>query len=153
MIAKTLSAITLEKKLLWLRITLGIIYVWFGALKFVPELSPADALAKDTIDGLFLHLIPRQFSILLLALIEVSIGLLFLSNLYVRLAIVMALFHMACTFTPFLLLPEASFTGPLTFTLVGQYIMKNIVFIVGLLLIWPEKTTHKINENLVYRLN
>lgn len=32
-----------------LRISIGVIYVWFGALKFYPNLSPADQLAKDTI--------------------------------------------------------------------------------------------------------
>jgi hypothetical protein len=41
-----------------LRISIGIIYLWFGALKYVPQLSPADQLAKDTIHVLTFGLIP-----------------------------------------------------------------------------------------------
>ena len=43
---------------------------------------------------------------------------------------------MVCTFAPLFILPELSFTqAPYAFTLVGQYIVKNIVFIlVGVLI-------------------
>ena len=34
-----------------LRISLGIVFLWFGALKFFPELSPAEELAADLAAG------------------------------------------------------------------------------------------------------
>ena len=35
-----------------LRIALGIVFLWFGALKFLPGLSPAEELAGRTIEAL-----------------------------------------------------------------------------------------------------
>ena len=47
---------------------------------------------------------------------------------------------MVCTFTPLLFFPSVSFKyAPYGFTLVGQYIMKNIVIICAALIIWPHK--------------
>jgi hypothetical protein len=40
-----------------LRISIGIIFVWFGLLKFFPEYSPAEELASDTISKLTINLI------------------------------------------------------------------------------------------------
>jgi len=51
-----------------LSITIGIVYLWFGALKFFPHLSPAEDLAKNTINLLSFQLIPPNISIVLLAL-------------------------------------------------------------------------------------
>jgi uncharacterized membrane protein YkgB len=35
-----------------LRISLGIVFFWFGFLKFFPNVSPAESLATDTINVL-----------------------------------------------------------------------------------------------------
>lgn len=35
------------------RVIMGIIFIWYGMLKFFPELSPAEQLATMTIDKLF----------------------------------------------------------------------------------------------------
>lgn len=118
-----------------LRISFGIIYCWFGMLKFFPEMSPAEDLAKETIRVLTFGLIPDNVSIILLAIWEVLLGLLFFSNRFQRLAIRLALLHMACTFLPLAFFPNLSFTHPpYAFTLVGQYIVKNLVFVVALLM-------------------
>ena len=118
-----------------LRISFGIIYCWFGMLKFFPEMSPAEDLAKETIRVLTFGLIPDNVSIILLAIWEVLLGLLFFSNRFQRFAIRFALLHMACTFLPLAFFPSLSFTHPpYAFTLVGQYIVKNLVFMVALLM-------------------
>lgn len=118
-----------------LRISFGIIYSWFGVLKFFPGLSPAESLAKQTIHTLTFGLIPDNVSIILLAIWEVFVGILFLSNKLQRVAITLALVHMACTFLPLLFFPDLSFTrAPYGFTIVGQYIVKNLVFILALLM-------------------
>ena len=35
-----------------LRVALGFVFLWFGALKYLPGLSPAQTLALGTIDAL-----------------------------------------------------------------------------------------------------
>lgn len=119
-----------------LRISIGIIYVWFGMLKFFPGLSPAEDLAKETIHLLTFGLIQPDLSLFLLALWETVIGLLLISCLFKRVSMTLVVVHMICTFTPLVLLPHLSFTHqPYALTLVGQYIVKNIVIVSALLVI------------------
>ena len=122
--------------LITLRVSIGIIYVWFGALKFFPGVSPAEELAKETIHQLTFKLINPELSLLLLAIWETAIGVLLISGLYPRVVIRIVLVHMICTFTPLFLLPGVSFTSaPFALTLVGQYIIKNIVIVSALFVI------------------
>jgi uncharacterized membrane protein YphA (DoxX/SURF4 family) len=121
------------------RIALGVIFIWYGVLKFFPQLSPAEVLATKTIDIMFFHLIPGNISIKLLALWEVTVGIGLLLGLYLRFALILFFIHMVCTFTPLVLLPEVSFTqAPYAFTLVGQYIVKNVIFILMGVLIYKD---------------
>ncbi|MCB0542364.1 MAG: DoxX family protein [Lewinellaceae bacterium] len=127
-----------------LKWTLGIVYLWFGALKFFSGLSPAEVLAKDTIRVLTFGLIPDDISLILLAIWEVTIGVLLLSGFRIRFAIKAALVHMVFTFTPLLFFPELSFThAPYGFTIIGQYIVKNLVFIVAMMIILKEEVPGK----------
>ncbi|MCG3657200.1 DoxX family membrane protein [Aliarcobacter butzleri] len=124
-----------------MRLSLGIIFVWYGMLKFFPTLSPAEDLAIKTIDIMFFHLIDGSLSIKLLAILEVAIGIGFLSGYYTKLVTIIFLGHMLCTFAPLFILPELSFThSPYAFTLVGQYIVKNIVFILVGVMIYQNET-------------
>ena len=119
-----------------LRISIGTIYVWFGVLKFFPGVSPAEELAKETIHQLTFRLIGPDLSLLLLALWETSIGIMLMTGLYTRVVIRIVLVHMLCTFAPLFLLPGISFTSaPFALTLVGQYIIKNIVIVSALFVI------------------
>ena len=125
-----------ERWLIVLRISIGIIYIWFGVLKFFPGVSPAEGLAKETIHLLTFRLIDPDLSLLLLAIWETAIGILLLFGIYSRWVIRIVLVHMICTFTPLFLLPALSFTAaPFSLTLVGQYIIKNIVIISALFVI------------------
>ena len=127
-----------------LKWTLGVVYLWFGALKFFSGLSPAEVLAKDTIRVLTFGLIPDDISLILLAIWEVTIGVLLLSGFRVRFAVKAALIHMVFTFTPLLFFPELSFThAPYGFTIIGQYIVKNLVFIVAMMIILKEEVPGK----------
>jgi uncharacterized membrane protein YphA (DoxX/SURF4 family) len=119
-----------------LRISIGIIYVWFGALKFFPQLSPADQLAKDTINFLTLGLIPDEISIILLALWETILGAVIIFGIWNRFVFSFLLLHLACTFVPLFCFVSLSFThSPYAFTLVGQYIMKNIIIVCAAIVI------------------
>jgi uncharacterized membrane protein YkgB len=119
-----------------LRISIGIIYVWFGALKFFPNLSPADQLAKDTIYLITFGLIPNDISILLLALWETALGIVLILSVWRHVAFYILLLHMICTFVPLFFFEDISFTDtPYAFTLVGQYIMKNLIIICAALVL------------------
>lgn len=123
-----------------INISIGIVYFWFGALKFFPHLSPAEGLARDTIHELTLGILPSNISIILLAMLEVLIGLFFLLNLYPKKVAIVALVHLICTFTPLFFFNDLSFNGnPIFLTLVGQYIIKNLIIIAVLLSILKEK--------------
>jgi uncharacterized membrane protein YphA (DoxX/SURF4 family) len=123
-----------------LRISIGIIYVWFGALKFFHGYSPAEDLAIATINKLTFHLIPQPVNIILLAVWESAVGLLLITGRWLRFALALLFLHMICTFTPLIFFPDLSFRYvPYGFTLVGQYIMKNIIILCAAVVIWPAK--------------
>lgn len=108
---------------------LGLVYLWFGMLKFFAGLSPAEALAGSTIERLTFGLISPNWGLPLLAFWEVGIGVLLLSGLCRKCALWAALVHITLTFTPLFFFPELCFTSfPYGLTLVGQYIIKNVVF-------------------------
>ena len=134
-----------------LRISLGIIFLWYGMLKFFPELSPAEGLAINTINWMFNGLIPSIISIKLLALWEVLVGIGFILGIYTRYFTILFLIHMVLTFLPLFIFPELSFTNaPYAFTIVGQYIVKNIVFIlVGFLILKVEDEKKLLNKSSI----
>ena len=114
----------------FLRFGMGVIFLWFGVLKFFPGLSPATDLAVRTISVLTFGLIPGNISLLLLATLETVIGLGFLTGRYMRLTLALLVFQMAGTLTPLALFPgEAFMVLPYAPTLEGQYIIKNLVLI------------------------
>jgi hypothetical protein len=118
----------------FLALSIGIVYLWFGTLKFFPHFSPAEGLAMNTIHILTFGYLSPHIAILLLAMMEVVIGFCFILNIFRRANIILALFHMACTFTPLFLFAEESFvSGPLVPTLLGQYIGKNLIIVAALL--------------------
>lgn len=113
-----------------LRISLGIVFFWFGILKFFPGLSPASDLAAETINSLTFGLVSPNLALLLLAAWEVLIGLGLMFGLFLRATLLLLWVQMLGTITPLLIFPELSFTRfPLAPTFEGQYIIKNIVLI------------------------
>jgi pSer/pThr/pTyr-binding forkhead associated (FHA) protein len=113
-----------------LRVGLGVVYVWFGALKFFPGLSPAEGLALHTIAVLTFGWIPAEVSRVLLATLECVIGLGFLTGRSLRLILLLMAFQMVGTLSPLVLFPGEVFQHvPYAPTLEGQYIIKNLVLI------------------------
>jgi uncharacterized membrane protein YphA (DoxX/SURF4 family) len=126
----TIVRLLARHSLPFLRFGMGVIFLWFGALKFFPGLSPATDLAVRTIDVLSLGLIPAGASIFLLATLETAIGLGFLTGKHMRLTLFLLLFQMAGTLTPLAFFPGEAFTQfPYAPSLEGQYIIKNLVLI------------------------
>ncbi|SDR93569.1 hypothetical protein SAMN05192545_0457 [Maribacter dokdonensis] len=125
----------LEKlKLNILRISIGLVYLFFGFIKFIPNLSPAEDLATNTIGILTFGILPSSLSLIVLAIVETLIGIFLIANWKPRIFISIAIVHILFTFTPLFLLPEEIFgKGELVFTLAGQYIVKNIIILSALL--------------------
>ena len=135
--------------LMLLRISIGLIYLWFGALKFFHGYSPAEDLAINTIHKLTFGLIPQQATIILLAGWECTVGLLLMAGKWLRPVLLFLFVHMACTFTPLLFFPSLSFNfPPYGFTLVGQYIMKNIIIICAALVLWPKEKDYSTHFSI-----
>jgi uncharacterized membrane protein YkgB len=118
---------------------IGIIYLWFGGLKLFPNYSPAEGLAKSTLLKMTFGLIPIEWTYLLLALMEITIGLFLLLNIFKKITYWVGLTHITLTFLPLLFFPSQVFgDAPLQLTLLGQYIAKNIVIVTALLLLIKE---------------
>ena len=111
-----------------LRISLGLVFLAFGVLKFVPGLSPAESLAADTLDVMTLGLMPERFGLVLVAGLETAIGLLLISGRWLRLALALLAVELIGILSPLVLLPGEMFRGaPFAPTLAGQYVLKDIV--------------------------
>jgi uncharacterized membrane protein YkgB len=115
----------------FLRFAIGAVFIWFGALKTVGELSPAYDLVAATV-----YWLTPEIIVPLLGLWEIAIGLAFLFTPLTRIAIFLLALQMPGTFLPLVLLPEVCFTiFPVGLTLEGQYIVKNLVIIGSALVI------------------
>lgn len=121
-----------------LAISIGIAYLWFGFLKYFPGVSPAEILAKDTITILTFGLIPSDIAIILLAIWETVVGFWLIFLPIKRLIVIAAFIHIILTFTPLFFFPDQSFNNHLySLTLIGQYIIKNLIIICGLIILYP----------------
>jgi uncharacterized membrane protein YphA (DoxX/SURF4 family) len=116
--------------ILLLRVSMGLVFLWFGALKFFPGLSPAADLATRTIERLTFGLITPDVSILILAVWESLIGLGLIFGIFMRATLLLLFLQMLGTISPIFLFPQEVFTTfPYAPTLEGQYIFKNMVLI------------------------
>ena len=108
-----------------LRIGLGVVFLWFGALKLIPGLSPAEELVRNTI--YFVE--PARFQPFL-AVWEMAIGMGLLIGKHLRITLLLLFLQIPGTALPLLILPDVVWTVfPYGLTLEGQYIVKNLVII------------------------
>jgi uncharacterized membrane protein YkgB len=114
------------------RLSLFIIYFWFGLLKVI-DLSPASPLIQELFEKT-MPIMPFATFLVLFGLFECLIGLLWLIKGLERLAIPLFAFHMVTTFMPIFLV-AGIWTAPLVPTLEGQYIVKNLALIAAVLMI------------------
>lgn len=121
-----------DNGLTMMRIALGVVFFWFGVLKFFPGVSPAESLAGRTLEALSLGVIPEHVAVLILATWECAIGLGLLTGLFMRTTLFLLFLQMLGTLTPLLLFPNETWVVfPIAPSLEGQYIIKNAVLISG----------------------
>nr|WP_315205337.1 DoxX family membrane protein [uncultured Flavobacterium sp.] len=126
-----------------MRISLAVVYIWFGALKIF-GMSPAGELVEQTV-----YWFKPEIFIPILGICEVIIGLGLLIKRFIPYTIVLLLMHMAATFFPVFILKTICFDAfPYCPTLAGQYIIKNLILISGALVI-----ASKYNEKYYTEMN
>jgi len=124
-IDKRLTEWMAEYGLLILRISLGVVFFWFGILKFFPDLSPAEDLVRNTV-----YFVDPDIFLPVLAAWELLIGIGLITGKFLRFTILLLFLQMPGTALPLLILPEKVWTVfPYGLTLEGQYIVKNLVLI------------------------
>jgi uncharacterized membrane protein YphA (DoxX/SURF4 family) len=108
-----------------LRVGLGVVFVWFGLLKFFPGLSPAEGLVRNTV-----HFVDPDVFLPVLAAWETLIGVGLVTGRLMRTTLFLLFLQMPGTALPLVVLPEVVWTAfPYALTLEGQYIVKNLVLI------------------------
>lgn len=119
-----------------LRVSLGIVFFWFGFLKYIPGMSPAESLATDTIGVLTGGLVGPRVALLVLATWESLIGLGLIFGKALRITLLLLFLQMPGTVLPVFLFPDEVFRSiPFVLTLEGQYIVKNLVLVSAALVI------------------
>lgn len=110
-----------------LRVSLGLVFLAFGMLKFVPGLSPAEGLAVETVERLTFGLVGGGAALLLTAVVETFIGLTLVTRRWLAAGLIVLAGAMVGILSPLVLFAGDLFgAGP---TLTAQYVLKDIVLI------------------------
>lgn len=119
-----------------LRISLGLVFLMFGALKFFPGLSPIEDLATQTTSALTLGLVGPGVGLVMIAALECAIGLCFVTGRFLRVGVWLMGTQMLGAMSPLVLFPGELFSGlyhaP---TLAAQYIIKDIILVAAAIVI------------------
>lgn len=114
-----------------LRMSLGLVFVWFGMLKVVGD-SPVAELVHATMPWASQRLLVPA-----LGCVEIVLGLALLAGRPRRLALAAVAAHLAGTFLTFIQAPQMVIVGhnPLMLTGNGEFVLKNLVLICAALLL------------------
>jgi uncharacterized membrane protein YkgB len=109
-----------------LRVSLGMVILGFGALKFIPGASPAEGLVMRTVDTLTLGIVDGRAAVLVTAVTEVFIGLTLITGVLLRVGLLVVAGWTVGIMSPVVLFFSDMFPsgGP---TLEAQYVLKDIV--------------------------
>jgi putative oxidoreductase len=119
-----------------LRVSLGVVFLGFGFLKFFPMVSPAEQLVMDTTLMLTFDLIPGSIAIIVIAVLECVIGLWLLSGRALRGVMYLLAIELVGILTPVVLLGDRLFSGPHNApTLQGQYVLKDVILVAAVLVV------------------
>lgn len=127
---KNITAYMARYGITLLRLSVGVVFLWFGFLKFFPGLSPAADLATRTMHILSFGLVPPPAALIILAAWECAVGLGLILGVFLRATLLLLWLQMAGTVTPVFFFPQEVFSQfPYAPTLEGQYIIKNLVLV------------------------
>ena len=121
------SAIRLFEKASFplLRASLGIVFIWFGALKFSTATPVGDLVANT------LPFLPKAFVVPALGAVEVLLGLGLLVGRWLGFVALLMMGHLAGTFLVLVVEPDVAFQNgnPFLLTMTGEFVVKNVVLI------------------------
>lgn len=117
-----------------LRISLGAVFLSFGALKFFPDVSPAQGLAVRTVEALSVGILSGDLALLVTAVAECFIGLTLVSGKLLKTGLLALAASMLGIMSPLALFFTDLFPGGQP-TLEAQYIIKDIVLVAAGLVI------------------
>ena len=108
-----------------LRVSLGVVFVWFGALK-VLDVSPVVELVAGTV-----YWVDSDWFVPVLGTAEILIGLGLAFGRALRLVLLGLVGQMVGTFLVFVVLPDVAFLdgNPLKLTVEGEFVLKNLVLL------------------------
>lgn len=108
-----------------LRISLAIVFIWFGALK-VFGVTPVADLVADTV-----YWFDPDWVVPALGVFEIAVGLGLLFLITPRVVLALFALQMLGTFLVFLLQPGVAFQdgNPLLLTVEGEFVLKNLVLL------------------------
>lgn len=114
-----------------LRLALGLVFVWFGALKILGS-SPVILLIQETFTFLPIH-----GFVLVLGFWEMLVGIGMIMKRALRCVLVLLSAHLVGTFVALLLNPHHFFVRgfPFVLTADGEFVIKNLVLIAAALVI------------------
>ncbi len=119
-----------------LRVALGLIFLWFGFLKFFPGVSSEEGIATRTIAVISFGVVPPHIGRVVLATWECAIGIGLLTDKAMRLTLLLLFAQMMGALLPLAIFPAETFArAPIVPTLQGQFIIKNFVLIAAAIVV------------------
>ena len=113
-----------------LRISLGLIFLAFGVLKFFPGHSPAALLAERTLGVFTFGVLRPDLDRVLVATLETTVGLCLTTGWFLRPGLLLLAVNMVGILSPLVLFPHRLFPHGLTDpTLEAQYVVKDAVLL------------------------
>jgi uncharacterized membrane protein YkgB len=114
-----------------LRISLGVVFLWFGLLKIF-DVSPVSELVANTI-----YWFDPDVVVPALGTFEVFVGACLVAGRLMRIALPLLVLQMAGTFMVLVLLPDVAFrdANPFLLTVEGEFVVKNLVLLSAALVI------------------
>ena len=128
-----------------LRVSLGIVFLWFGALKVFGGTPVADLVAATV------YWVDPDWFVPLLGVVEMLVGAGLILRRAMRTILAVFLAQMAGTFLVLILLPEIAFQdgNPFKLTVEGEFVIKNLVLLAAGLVVGA--TVRRDRESLVAR--
>ena len=108
-----------------LRVSLGLVFVWFGALK-VFNVTPVGELVAGT-----LPFVDPAWFVPMLGAVEVALGIGLLLGRMITVVCAVLVAHLCGTFLVLVMQPNLAFQdgNPLLLTTIGEFVIKNVVLI------------------------
>ena len=108
-----------------LRVSVALVFIWFGALKIF-DVTPVTELVANTV-----YWFDPDWVVPTLGVVEVAVGLGLLFGVALRSVLALFFLQMLGTFLVFVVQPDVAFVdgNPLLLTTEGEFVVKNLVLL------------------------